>query len=102
MATPKITILGFIGVVAISSGCITRQEIKAYTWLNNSPIPDELCAREPALQNYGFYRRLNNKKFEFISFCDPRANDWVAFYNKDLEAVLDKLLPKKRDGRSGD
>lgn len=80
---------------SLLSGCMTRSEVKAHIWLNNGMDP-ELCAREPVLWNYGFYRKLNNGKLEFISFCDPRSRDWQAIHNRDLEEILDKLLPRKK------
>jgi hypothetical protein len=63
-------------------------------WLNNG-IPAEICEREPALREHGFFRRLNNGKFEFISFCDERARHWLAVYDRDFNRVLDELLPRQ-------
>lgn len=85
-----------LSIVFFFSGCVTREEVKAYVWLNNG-MPAEICAREPELLNYGFYRRLNDDKFEFISFCDERAKNWLGIYKADFEKMLDALLPEKRD-----
>jgi len=49
----------------------------------------------PSLWDYGFYRRLNTGQLEFISFCDPRAADWIAVHKADLKKILDELLPEK-------
>lgn len=70
-------------------------------WLNNGPIPADICEREPDLKLRGFYRRLNSGKLEFISFCNPIANDLLGIHKTDLEKILDALLPRKR-GRRGD
>jgi hypothetical protein len=89
-------------VALLSAGCVTRAEIKASSWLNNAPIPADLCEKYPELKEYGFYRRLNSGNFEFISYCQPCepprscASDFVAFYKADLDKILDKLLPKKK------
>jgi hypothetical protein len=81
--------------VTVFPACITRQEVRAYTWLNNG-LPADLCEREPRLQDHGFYRRLNDGRLEFISFCQPNAKDWIGIHRQDFEDVLDKLLPEKR------
>lgn len=80
------------------TGCkATRAKIDAAIWLNNAPIPPEVCASEPALYQYGFYRRLNNGKFEFISFCSPEANKWLAMYDQDFNKLMDEAgLPSKK------
>ena len=75
------------------SGCISRGQVRATVWLNNG-LPDGICDREPVLWDYGFYRKLKDGKFEFMSFCDPRAKDWVSIYKDDFERILDGLLPK--------
>lgn len=87
----------------IFQGCLTRQQVRAYTWLNNSPLPADLCEKNPELQNYGFYRRLKDGKLEFVSFCQPCeppkacAADFISIYKVDFENVLDKLLPRKKE-----
>lgn len=74
----------------------TRAEIDAVIWLNNSPIPADVCAREPSLNDYGFYRRLNDGTFEFISFCHPDAHLWVAMHKDDFIKLLDKYVPNEK------
>jgi len=81
-----------LAAAVIASGCITRAEIKASLWLNNG-IPEEVCSREPSLRDHGFYRRLNDGKLEFISFCSPDASRWISIYDADLEKILDETLP---------
>ncbi len=87
-----------IGIfLAISlTGCLSRKEIQASIWLNNAPIPVELCEEKPELKQYGFYRRLNDGKLEFISFCDPSAHKWLAMYETDFNRILDELIPRRR------
>ena len=70
---------------------ITRSEIEATVWLNNSPLPNEICRANPELTRYGFYRRLNDGRFEFVSFCRPNAKEWIAIHKDDLERLLNKL-----------
>lgn len=85
--------------LAISTGlsaCVSRGEIRANLWLNNAQIPKELCDKEPALKDYGFFRRLDSGKLEFVSWCDPLARRWLAIFDDDLERLLDKTLPKEK------
>lgn len=82
--------LAFLG----ASCNVTRKEIEAYAWLNNTPLPPELCEREPTLKRYGFYRRLNDGHLEFITFCNPLARDWVAISKRDMKNLLDAYLPE--------
>lgn len=84
-------------LVCLGAGCPSRPEIEAYVWLNNG-LPPELCAKHPELRDYGFYRRLNDGKVEFIAFCDPLSVHWLAVYDRDYQRLLDKYLP----ARSGD
>lgn len=67
---------------------MTRKKVNAYLWLNNSPIPQEICDREPDLNDYGFYRKLSNGKLEFVGFCEPLAKEFFAMYKTDLERLL--------------
>lgn len=78
-------------------GCqtVTRKQVDAAVWLNNAPIPTEICDREPQLKQYGFYRKLDDGKFEFMSFCKPGAEKWVGIYGPDFYKFLDALLPEK-------
>ena len=85
----------FAGIAALMSGCVTRGEIEAAIWLNNG-VPKEVCDREPILRDHGFYRRLNDGKLEFVSFCDPQAVDWLSMHKTDYVRLLDATLPKKK------
>lgn len=78
----------------VLSGCVSKKELLATVWNNNAPIPAEICEREPELKKYGFYRRLNDGKFEFVSWCDPISVHWLAAFDKDLEKILGETLPK--------
>lgn len=79
------------------ASCIRRAEIEATLWLNNSPIPDELCSRDPELQKYGFYRRLNSGQLEFISLCSPKAREWISIHKDDLERILNRTIPEESE-----
>jgi hypothetical protein len=72
------------------SGCISRKKIRAYIWLNNSPIPQEICAREPSLFDYGVYRKLNDGKLEFVSFCESKAKEFLSMHKSDFERILNE------------
>lgn len=64
-------------------------------------LPDELCVKADEYQaqgigwDYGFYRKLNDGNYEFISFCDPKSKEWFAMHKDDLAKVLDSL-PKRK------
>lgn len=57
----------------------------------------ELCAQLPELNRYGFYRRLNDGKLEFISFCKPEAKKYVSMHADKFNKLLDELLPEKKN-----
>ena len=87
-------------------GCPSKKEIRAAIWKHNG-LPIELClahkdqcTSDPTFceskQNvwqHGFYRKLNDGSYEFISFCDPRSKEWLAMWKDDLERILDATLP---------
>lgn len=80
----------------------TRAEINATIWLNNSPLPKELCFQgevKTVLWDYGFYRKLDSGKLEFISFCDPSASQWLSVYKDDFNRMMDEYLPDSSSGR---
>jgi len=52
-------------------------------------MPSDLC--QAGGKDYGFYRRLAGGKLEFVSFCSPKAKDWVSIHKDDLKRLLDKL-----------
>lgn len=93
----RASLQAFLALVSLMTfqACITRGEIQAYIF-NNNGVPPELCDKEPELKKHGFYRTLNNGKFEFISFCDPLSVHWLAIYDKDLEKLLNENLPKNK------
>lgn len=72
----------------------SRARINATIWLSNIPLPKEVCDRSPELRDRGFYRRLDNGKFEFVSFCSPVAKEWVSIPKKDFLKLLDEYVPK--------
>jgi hypothetical protein len=69
---------------------VTRNRINAYLWLNNSPVPQEICDREPTLKDYGIYRRLNDGNFEFISICNIKMKNFLAMHKDDLSRILNE------------
>jgi hypothetical protein len=81
--------------VTLFQGCVTAKRVKAFLWLNNSAIPSDVCTREPSLYDYGFYRKLNNGKLEFVSFCDKQANEFLAIHKTDFNNLMDEAYGKK-------
>lgn len=78
-------------IILLFAACVSKREINASIWLNNSPLPVELCEREVALKEYGFYRRLNNGNFEFISFCNKKSNKWLAIHKDDFNRLMNRV-----------
>ncbi len=74
----------------------TRKEVNAKIWLNNSggPAYAKLCLDKPELKDHGFYRKLNNGKLEFVSFCSPTAAKFLAVTEKDFNEMMDKYIPE--------
>ena len=71
-----------------------RKEIEATLWLNNAPLPAYLCILHSELRDYGFYRKLEDGRIEFVSFCQAEAQRWIAIHESDLKRLLDKYVPK--------
>jgi hypothetical protein len=79
-------------VLSLSS-CVTKKQIQAATWLNNfHAIPHEFCGdtnnRGP-LWNYGFFRRLNDGRLQFISICTEQAGRMFTTTEEDYRKLLD-------------
>lgn len=73
---------------------LSRKEVEAAIWLTNFPLPADVCAKDPAISRYGFYRRLNDGRLEFFSICNPATDKWVGIYGPQLTDLLDKYLPE--------
>ena len=96
--------LPLIFLMLTLSGCITRGKIEAMIWLNNG-IDQEICKREPKLNEYGFYRKLSDKTcedaghpkgcIEFVSYCNPIIKDFAEIHRSDLVKIMNQTLPKK-------
>jgi hypothetical protein len=103
MKHTQVNLLALALLLLLCQGCISRQRLKTYLWLNNTPLPKDICEREPELKEYGFYRKLNDGTFEFVTFCGDKAKDFFAIYKKDLETILNgedkptKGIFQKRD-----
>jgi hypothetical protein len=86
----------------------------AEVWLNNTPLDHVLCEPvgeileiglktgmykmvngKPKFQ-YGFYRKLDNGKYEFLSFCEEAAGKMVSMDAEKFQGFLDALLPEKK------
>lgn len=90
-------LLSAVFILCLAASCnVTREEIEATVWLNNFP-PASLCLTNPELSQYGFYRRLNNGKLEFMSMCKKEARDFFAIPKADFNRLLDRALPKPQE-----
>ena len=88
-----------LSIVTLSlASCLVpeRSEINATLWLNNAPIPKEICEANKELYNYGLYRRLNDNSLEFVSFCSLLASRWISIHSDDLAKLLDKYVPERK------
>ena len=74
------------------SGCLNRKEVLSEVWLE-SGIPAAICT--PEVAKSGVYRKLNNGKYEFISYCNKAILDSVRFNGTKFQQVLDAELPEK-------
>lgn len=83
-------------------GCLSRREIQAAIWLNNTPIPKEICEQVEDLKLYGFYRRLDSGKLEFMSFCNKEARNFIGMHKDDFERLLNSTIPEENSGSSLD
>lgn len=89
--------LGYLVLALLTtsqSACIHRPQIYANLW-NSAPLPVELCDKYPEIKPYGFYRKLNNGKFEVMPYCSPLSENWLAIYKDDLEKLLNEAAVPK-------
>lgn len=87
--------LASFAILFLTLGCRpSREEIEITLWRNNLPLPVEYCVAGSPLLDYGYYRRLNSGKLEFISFCNPAILEFLSIQKNDLQNLLDKYVPK--------
>jgi hypothetical protein len=86
--------LALLGILC--QGCVSKKRIRAHIWLNNSPIPQEICDREPTLKDYGVYRRLTNGKLEFVSFCEGLASEFLSMHKSDFEKLMNEASDSEK------
>lgn len=73
-------------------GCLSRKDVLAEVWLE-SGIPASACT--PEVAKSGVYRKLNNGKYEFISYCNKNILNSVRFNGDKFYNVLNAELPDK-------
>ena len=85
-----------VGLLTSFQACQTpsRGEIEAKVWNNNFPLPQEICDKSPELQDYGFYRRLNDGRLEIQSVCNPLLPNMVSMKYDDFKALLDQYIKR--------
>lgn len=80
-------------LILLATGCVTRKQIEAATWLNNfNAIPKEACYPGGAMYQVGFFRRLDNGKFQFISACSDTAAKMLSATPEDYKKLLDAAM----------
>jgi hypothetical protein len=85
-------------LLALVSSCVSRKKINAAIWLNNFPLPEDICEANPDLKQYGFYRKLNTGNFEFMSACKPAAKDWLSMHKDDFKKLMNRAtLPDESE-----
>jgi hypothetical protein len=77
------------------SSCISPRKIKAALWINNLPVPEEVCKESPELKDYGIYRRLNDGSFEFVSVCDKVITEFFCMHKDALKGILNETGNEK-------
>jgi hypothetical protein len=91
--------LAYLGLSFALLGCVSkddvRKDIQAFSFLHDR-LPSKLCAENPSLRNFGIYRKLNNGQEEFISYCKTEIEQYLGFWSKDIERMLDKYIPDKK------
>jgi hypothetical protein len=81
-------ILAWALLGTLSQGCVTRKKINTYLWLNNAPIPSEICEREPSLKDYGLFRKLRSGQIEFLGFCEEKTGEFFSMHKDDFERIM--------------
>ena len=88
-----------LALMSALPGCVSRtevqREIDANVFLFDK-LPKKICDQYPELADIGVYRKLNNGNEETVSYCDPDIELYLGFYNKDVQKMLDKYVPKKK------
>jgi hypothetical protein len=92
-----IAYLALLLILLASSGCITRKQIEAATWLNNfHSIDPTLCYPNGPLYERGFFRRLDDGRFQFISICTETASKMLSATPEDYKKLIDAALGSKK------
>lgn len=88
-------LMTFLALILISS-CVTRKQIEAATWVNNfHVIPAELCYPGAALHRVGFFRRLDDGRFQLVSVCAAQASKMLSVTAADYQKLLDAATKGK-------
>lgn len=64
-------------------------------WLN-SGLPKEICDKNPELNSYGFYRKLNDGKYELLSYCNANSERYLSMHEEKFKEILDATLPEDK------
>lgn len=84
---------------------VTRKQINAELW-EQSGLPKDLCEKIPQLQEYGHYRKLNDGKYQRLSYCNEELDESGNMVNssqlmngmtkKKVKEILDATLPEEK------
>lgn len=77
------------------NSCVTKAQVDALIWLNNlEALQKDVCPTHPELNDYGFYRKLDSGKLEFISVCNANAPGLFSMTSSDYSNLMKGLVPK--------
>lgn len=79
------------------TGCPNRAEIRAHLWLE-SGIPKKICAAVPEVAKSGIYRKLNDGRYEFISYCNPEIAHYLSIQDAELNDILNRYIGPEQQG----
>lgn len=43
------------------------------------------------------YRKLNGGKFEFLSFCDKKSNEFLSMHKDDFERLMNEATGSQKE-----
>lgn len=79
------------------NSCVSKQEVKANLWLNNLDYFNGSCRQWPELNNVGFYRKLDDGKYEIVSVCDPKIKEFYSMHKDVLARMLNGRAKTKKE-----
>lgn len=78
--------------MGVLSSCATRKKIDGIELYLIDKIDIRVCEREPSLKKLGIFRKVNDDKEIFISFCKPEIENFISVDAKDMEVILNQFV----------